>query len=480
MAKEKAPKPPSKKLRKEFFKAFADDNADAVAAHLDAGVDPSRMFQLDWEYPALASALERNRSPKIARLLLDRGVDVKVAGEKGNTALHHVYDRAFAKELLDRGADPNARDSYERTPLHAAATNKALGVVEELVARGAELDAVDKNGATAYALAHHYAIREHLRSHGAKAFGDGGGKVLSPAIEETPAQTIDVDRGAIGADREGNVWFAGYQGIFRYDGTKVTRFKFEETFAIGHVAAGPPGVVYFGTNWGLLRFASDEWRLYSTQDSELFDHHVTFMTTAPDGRAYMLSYESEVPDKHISIFDGERFTVLEPGKDYPLEMEIERVAFDARGEVMLCGQGGYAIKRDGAWHVVRKLEGAVFQSRVYDMLDDGEALWIGTQAGVYEQRGEQTTKHNVKNLAKYLLKDASTIWVGTYFGGLVRIRDGEIVVLDAKNSALPHDDVQGFARATDGTIWVHTSGGAAFLRGDELVRFPASEAVEPA
>ena len=472
------PKAPTKKLRKEWFKAYEKDDVAAITAHLDAGVDPNAIFQLDWEYPALGSALERNRAPKIARLLLDRGVDVKVAGPKGDTALHHVHDRAFAKELIERGADVNARDTHGRTPLHAAVSGviRLLPVVEELVAAGADVTAVDNHGNTAYKMARDVNIRAHLAAHGSPVIGPGGGQVLT-AVTVDGAAPADVgsDRGTIGADRDGNVWMWSYGGFFRLHGTALQKLEFAESFAVQDVAAGPAGTVYFGTNWGLLRKQGDEWRLFSAENSELFDHHLTFTTSGPDGRVYMISYEREAEDKHVSVFDGETFSVLAPGKDLPLGIELQRITFDRNGELMLCGRGGFAFKRDGEsnpeWTVLQKMTEDGWNATVYDAVDDGEAIWVGTQSGVYERRGDTVTKHDTKNLAKYLLKDGDTLWVGTYFGGLARIANGEVTIFDAQNSPLPHDDVNALARGPDGKIWVLTSGGVAFIEAGEIKRF---------
>ena len=74
----------------------------------------------------------------------------------GRTALHlaSLYFRlkeghVVAKELLDRGADMEAKDGRGNTPLHAAAANYHLSVLTELLDRGANLEARDSEGRTA-------------------------------------------------------------------------------------------------------------------------------------------------------------------------------------------------------------------------------------------------------------------------------------------------------------------------------------------
>jgi ankyrin repeat protein len=85
-------------------------------------------------------------------LLLDHGVNIDSTDATGETPLHRVADirRAsggatgkMATLLLDRGADPNARNWDDVTPLHQAVRARNIAVVEVLLARGADPNARD-------------------------------------------------------------------------------------------------------------------------------------------------------------------------------------------------------------------------------------------------------------------------------------------------------------------------------------------------
>ncbi|KAM6289110.1 protein phosphatase 1 regulatory subunit 16A-like, partial [Aegotheles albertisi] len=81
------------------------------------------------------------------------GLSPDLCSEDGLTALHQCcIDDAgdVVTLLLDAGADVNARDAELWTPLHAAATCGHLHLVQLLLARGADLLAINADGDMAY------------------------------------------------------------------------------------------------------------------------------------------------------------------------------------------------------------------------------------------------------------------------------------------------------------------------------------------
>jgi ankyrin repeat protein len=81
------------------------------------------------------------------------GDDINIVGEGGRTALisASMYGHSgIVKLLLDKGSDPNLKDSYGRTALmFAASMNGHSGIVKLLFDKGADINIVNIYGQTA-------------------------------------------------------------------------------------------------------------------------------------------------------------------------------------------------------------------------------------------------------------------------------------------------------------------------------------------
>ncbi len=118
---------------------------------------------------------------RIARLLLEQGVDVN--GRKGKkwTPLHSAALKGkleIARALLDHSANPNAENEQGETPLHVVSQGEyydckeyGVRIARLLLERGANVNAPDKDQYTPLYSASYFErleIAQVLRNHGAK------------------------------------------------------------------------------------------------------------------------------------------------------------------------------------------------------------------------------------------------------------------------------------------------------------------------
>ncbi len=93
----------------------------------------------------------------ICRLLAEKGAQMEARNIVDMTPLHYAAQQGhveIVRLLCDRGADVESRDNRRWRPLHEAAMNGRISVLKELIeVRNAEINARIDNGRTALSLA---------------------------------------------------------------------------------------------------------------------------------------------------------------------------------------------------------------------------------------------------------------------------------------------------------------------------------------
>ncbi len=117
------------------------EQVDKVKESIEKGADVNEGAGT-WT-PLKSAAMTGNK--EITKILLDNGADVNATDYTGCTplfsAVNHA-DREYVKMFIEAGADVNARDDYGHTVLISAVdVMGGLGVVELLIANGAEINA---------------------------------------------------------------------------------------------------------------------------------------------------------------------------------------------------------------------------------------------------------------------------------------------------------------------------------------------------
>ena len=198
----------SSNAQESLFQAIQRGDTAAVRQAIDSGVSSSIRDEEGTPLLMLATLFS---DAEAVELLLQDGADPNQADASGATALMWaVSDIDKVRLLIDHGADINARsDGLDLTPLLIAAgypgSNEAL---ELLLDNGADIDATDRTGSNALAMAMRSAdvdvmrflVERGLDANGlfpAAALRSAYGRERPAAIEYLMSQGLPIDEGVL-------------------------------------------------------------------------------------------------------------------------------------------------------------------------------------------------------------------------------------------------------------------------------------------
>lgn len=202
-------------------------------------------------------------------------------------------------------------------------------------------------------------------------------------------------------DRQGTLWIATLDGLFRHDGSAFTPFPLPATETLPNYEFTPKmvydiyedkgGVLWFGTDGaGVVRYDGKNMTVFTAKTHGLTSDRVC--TTIQDKRG---DYWFGTSDGGVSHYDGETFTTYLRNTTYSEAMGWGRVMAIHEDQ-----SGNLWFGKAGPVRGATRYDGETFRHfSEKDGLGDGHIpsigedrsgnLWFGTSAGVYRFDGER-------------------------------------------------------------------------------------------
>jgi ligand-binding sensor domain-containing protein len=301
----------------------------------------------------------------------------------------------------------------------------------------------------------------------------------------TPPKTITRN---IIQDRKGNIWFAAFDGIFRYDGSSFVNITSKVSSGrFFSVAEDRKGNLWFGSiGEGVYRYDGKAFQNFTIKEG-LVNNEVGCIYEDKAGNIWFgASGGASLYDGNSIrnfIMNGDSMSEDKTGKTLPLVRppnEVTSIIEDRTGKLWFATRGNTFVY-DGKAFVVFAHNGKPFKN-VRSLMEDREGnIWLGGNDGLWCYNGS-TCANFTTNFVGYIYQDRKgNIWTSsetTKAWALSRYEGKSLsgmlypkpIVTEIKSDERM---IFGILEANDGSIWYGTLQGVYRYDGNAIIDFKA-------
>ena len=267
-------------------------------------------------------------------------------------------------------------------------------------------------------------------------------------------------------DKNGNLWFASWEGIVRYDGKLFTNVTLKEGLRHFHVFAvleDKAGNIWFGTiGGGVYRYDGQAFTLFTKTDG-LAGNVVFCMMEDMFGNIWFGTGDG------ASRYDGTTFTTF-TAQDGLSSNTVNSMVQDKTGNIWMGTQHGLCRYDGTSFTNFTKEKGLPFYNVRSIIIDKIGNIWIGSDDGLCHYDGESLTNLTT-NFTGHIFEDKKGIlWLSESKANNSKMTlsryDGNTFTKIASST-----QVFGIAEDRAGNIWFCTENGVRRYNGKSFTDF---------
>lgn len=279
-------------------------------------------------------------------------------------------------------------------------------------------------------------------------------------------------------DRKGNMWFASWQGIIRYDGEQFTNFTNKEglkrarTFSL---LEDSKGHLWFGTiGAGIYRYDGASFQHFTIEDG-LVSNAVTCITEDSKGNMWFGTLEG------ISRYDGTTFHNLTT-KDGLTDNDVNAIVEDENGMFWFATRGTTCFYDGTEFTTFKKKDDSSFGNVRTIIKDSKGNIWLGGKDGLWCYDGKLLINLTTDFIGNLFEDKKGNIWVSRseanniYQMSLCRYEEASIPSMQAVPTRIlkAKGQVFGILEDTKGHIWFGLEQGVGRYDGRYFEYFKAA------
>jgi hypothetical protein len=271
-------------------------------------------------------------------------------------------------------------------------------------------------------------------------------------------------------DQSGNVWVgSAYSGLYKYNGTTWTKFSTSNSNILYNdiydLLVDNSNKIWAGNYKGVSVFNGSTFTNYDTINASFKGQSVYALGKDNNGKIFLSSRNASFGYKGVTTFDGTTWTNL---TGYPSQIandEFPGFAFNAANVCYMASGNGVVKYTGNVFTFYPKATTGLWSSDCVTMDASGNAWWAGFD-GLLKYNGSSWTYFDnvgdlglTSNTLYYdMLADGNYLWIASSSGFMKfdRVSGTVLARYTATNSPLPTNGVLGIAKAANGDLWLST------------------------